>query len=65
MENLLKLMDLYIKVMGNGWGMVRVYPTYVLQAGAFLAGALFVFVSQTLFKKLFFFDVVVTKPPFS
>ena len=26
---------------GNGWDMIGVYPTYVLQAGAFLAGALF------------------------
>ena len=30
-------------MVGNGWEMVGVYPTYVLQAGAFLAGGRFVF----------------------
>ncbi len=30
-------------MVGNGWEMVGVYPTYVLQAGAFLAGPFFLF----------------------
>ena len=29
-------------MVGNGWEMVGVHPTYVLRSGAFLAGAFFV-----------------------
>ena len=35
----------------NGWKMVGVYPTYVLQAGAFLAGAVFLFSHAPFHKK--------------
>ena len=30
-------------MVGNGWEIVGVYPTYVLRSGAFLAGAFFFF----------------------
>ena len=36
-------------MVGNGWEMVGVYPTYVLQAGAFLAGAFLFLKNRTLF----------------
>ena len=36
-------------MVGNGWEMVGVYPTYVLQAGAFLAGAFLFLKSLPLF----------------
>ena len=47
----------------NGWGMVGMYPTYVLQAGAFLAEAFFFIKSLPLFIKKVFF-VCIIKPTF-
>ena len=38
----------------NGWEMVGVYPTYVLQPGAFLAGAFFSQKSAPFHKNVFF-----------
>ncbi len=41
-------------MVGNGWEMVGVYPTYVLRSGAFLAGAFFLQKSATFPKKCLF-----------
>ena len=38
-------------MVGNGWEMVGVYPTYVLQAEALMAGAFFFIKSLHLFIK--------------
>ena len=43
-----------LKFMGNGWEMVGVYQTYVLQAGAFLVGALCVCFYMHLLQNIFF-----------
>ena len=51
-------------MVGNGWEMVGVYPTYVLQAGAFLAGANHFVCLPSLFIKNVCLCVVVLKPPF-
>ena len=51
-------------MVGNGWEMVGVYPTYVLRSGAFLAGAFFFLKSRPLFIKSAFLYVFIIKPPF-
>ena len=43
----------------NGWEMVGVYPNYVLQTGAFLAGGLFSFTAP--FHKKNFLDGLYEK----
>ena len=50
--------------MGNGWEMAGVYPTYVFQAGAFLAGSFFFLKSRSLFIKSHLFDVFMINLPF-
>ena len=50
-------------MVGNGWEMVGLYSTYVLQAGAFPAGALFLFL-QPLFIQRAFWYVFIIKLPF-
>ena len=59
-----KMYGIIYKMVGNGWEMVGVYPTYVLRSGAFLAGAFFFVKSRPLFIKSAFLDVFMIKPPF-
>ena len=51
-------------MVGNGWEMLGVYPTYVLRSGAFLAGALFFLKGLPLFIKSASLGVFIMKPPF-
>ena len=48
-------------MVGNGWEMVGVYPTYVLRSGAFLAGAFFFLKSRPLFIKSTFLNVFIIR----
>ena len=60
----IRIYGIIYKIVGNGWEIVGVYPTYVLLSGAFLAGAVLFVKSRPLSVQSAFLIVFMIKPPF-